>query len=78
MEYNKPLTLLREDFIGSVAKLISESGLPLFVVEDTLRQLTNGVSELARQQLDQDRQAYAQAMMMNQPEIEEVTGEIEE
>lgn len=77
MEYNKPLTLLREDFIGSVAKLISESGLPLFVVEDTLRQLTNGVSELARQQLDQDRQAYAQAMMI-QPEIEKVTGEIEE
>ena len=81
MEYNKPLTLLREDFISNVAKLINESSLPLFVVEDTMRQLTNGVSELARQQLDQDRQAYAQAMMMAQPQeepIEKVTGEIEE
>ena len=81
MEYNKPLTLLREDFISSVAKLINESSLPLFVVEDAMRQLTNGVSELARQQLDQDRQAYAQAMMMaaaQEEPVEKVTGEVEE
>ena len=78
MEYNKPLTLLREDFIGNVARLINESGLPLFVVEDVMRQLTNSVSELARQQLEQDRKAYAQSMMVSQPDVEKVTGEVEE
>lgn len=78
MENNKPLTLLREDFINGVAVMINQSGLPLFVVEECLRQLTNGVSELARQQLEQDRQAYQQAMMMTQPEVEKVIGEVEE
>ena len=81
MEYNKPLTLLREDFINGVAKLINESNLPLFIVEDAMRQLTNGVSELAKQQLDHDRQAYAQAMMMattQEESVEKVIGEVEE
>ena len=79
MEYNKPITLLREDFIGGVARLVNEAGLPLFVVEDCLRQLYNGVSELARQQLETDRQAYARAMAMAQEEsAEKVTGEVEE
>ena len=64
MEINKPITLVREDFINGVARLINESGLPLFIVEDCLRQLTNGVSELARQQLEQHRQEYTQAMAM--------------
>ena len=76
MENNKPITLLRDDFINGVAKLINESGLPLFAVEDAMRQLINGVSELARQQLETDRQAYAQAMMMEP--AEKVTGNIVE
>ena len=80
MEYNKPLTLIREDFMSSVVRLINESGLPLFIVEDSLRQLINGVSELARQQLETDRQAYQQSMMMASQleDIEKVAGEIEE
>ena len=76
MENNKPITLLRDDFINGVAKLINESGLPLFAVEDAMRQLINGVSELARQQLETDRQNYAQAMMMEP--AEKVTGNIVE
>lgn len=63
MENNKPITLVREDFITGVAMLINQSGLPLFVIEDSLRQLLNSVSELARQQLEQDRQAYAMTQM---------------
>ena len=73
---NKPITLIREDFINGVAMMINQSGLPLFVVEECLRQLHSGVSELARQQLDQDRQAYAQAMA--QEAQEKVTGDIVE
>ena len=73
---NKPITLVREDFMSNVAMLINQSGLPLFVIEECLRQLHNGVSELARQQLEQDRQAYAQ--MMAKQNDEEVNGVIEE
>ena len=80
MENNKPITLLRDDFINGVARLINESGLPLFAVEDAMRQLINGVSELARQQLETDRQNYAQAMLMAaaQEPVEKVIGEVEE
>ena len=65
MENNKPITLVREDFVNGVARLINESGLPLFIVEDALRSLLNGVSELSRQQIEQHRQEYAQAMAMS-------------
>ena len=82
MEYNKPITLVREDFMNAMGRQIGESGLPLFIVEDCLRQLINGVSELARQQLEEDRQAYIQAMAMaiaqEEEPVEKVTGEVEE
>ena len=71
MENNKPMTLVREDFIAGVAMMINQSGLPLFVIEDTLRQLLNGVSELARQQLEQDKQMYMKAMMETQKKDDE-------
>lgn len=73
MENNKPITLVREDFITGVAMLINQSGLPLFVIEDSLRQLLNSVSELTRQQLEQDRQAYAMAMAQSEPAQTEET-----
>lgn len=79
MEFNKPITLVREEFMSGVVRLSGESGLPLFIVEDCLRQLLNGVSELARQQLEEDRQAYMQAMAMaaaQEQSVEKVNGEI--
>ena len=78
MENNKPITLLREDFMNGIAVLVNQSGLPLFVVEDCLRQLLNGVSELARQQLEHDRQEYQMMMTSQNENIEKVTGNIVE
>ena len=72
---NKPITLVREDFINGVAMMINQSGLPLFVVEECLRQLYSDVSELARQQLEQDRLAYKQSMVAQQ-NVEKVTGDV--
>ena len=70
MENNKPITLVREDFMNGIVKLINKSGLPLFIVEDALRSLLNGVSELSRQQIEQHRQEYAQAMAMVNAQME--------
>lgn len=81
MEFNKPITLVREEFMSGIVRLSGESGLPLFIVEDCLRQLLNGVSELARQQLEEDRQAYMQAMAMaaaQEQSVEKVNGELTE
>ena len=63
METSKPITLVREDFINNVIELVNNSGLPLFVVEDVLKNIVNDVSEAARQQLENDRQEYNQAMV---------------
>ena len=57
---NKPITLVREEFMNNLGILITQSGLPLFIVEDAMRQILNGVSELARKQLEQDKQIYIQ------------------
>lgn len=83
MENNKPITLLREDFINGVAMLVNQSNLPFFIIEESLKQITNGVADLARQQLEQDRQAYQQSLMAQQMEfpeapVEKVTGEVVE
>jgi hypothetical protein len=65
MENNKPITLVREDFINSMAMLINKSELPMFIIEDVLRQLLNGVSTLAVKQLERDRQTYAITQMQS-------------
>ena len=58
----KPITLLREDFINSLSTLINTSQLPMFIVEQVLRQFTIEVTELSNQQLELDRQRYLESL----------------
>lgn len=54
----KPLELVRLEFLESVVKLINESGLPAFVMLDVLKDLTSQLSTLAAQQLEEAKRQY--------------------
>lgn len=54
----KPLELVRLEFLESVVKLVNESGLPAFVMLDVLKDLTSQLSTLAAQQLEEAKRQY--------------------
>ena len=52
---NKPITLLREEFIENIQYLCNSSGLPYFVISDILKWLIPQVDEVARREAERDR-----------------------
>lgn len=57
----KTLTIKRAEFTQQLAQLITKSGLPPFVVSDTLTIVLNEVKALANEQLQKDLQEYKSA-----------------
>lgn len=57
-EATKPITLLREDLISTIAKAINESKLPAFVVEGVLKDFINEVHIASQKQLEADRRKW--------------------
>ena len=58
----KPITLLRNEFIENVIQTCNNSGLPLFVVEDVLKDLIQEIHIAAQQQFADDKQRYEQSL----------------
>lgn len=54
----KPLELVRFEFLESVVDLVNKSGLPAFVMLDVFKDLTNQLSTLAAQQLEEAKKQY--------------------
>lgn len=54
----KPITLVREDFINSIVDLCNDSGLPFFMIEDIMKDLVQKIHLAAQQQLEEDRKKY--------------------
>ena len=59
---NKPITLVRDEFINNIVDLCNDSGLPFFVVEDVLKNLIQEIHMAAKQQLIEDKKAYSDQM----------------
>lgn len=55
---NKPITLVRDDFIQNIVELCNNSGLPFFVVEDVLKSLIQEIHAASLQQLEADKKQY--------------------
>ena len=58
---DKPITLLKEDFVNGLVELVNNSHLPIFVVRTCLQDACESLVDLERQQLEADRKAYAEA-----------------
>lgn len=57
----KPITIKRAEFNAKVAQAINESGLPAFVIADSLSAILTQINNLAQTQYQNDLQAYEQA-----------------
>lgn len=58
MNNNKPITLVRDEFIKNMVDLCNESGLPFFIIEDVLKNLIQEIHAASLQQLDEDKKRY--------------------
>lgn len=57
---NKPITVVRAEFISNLTKLINESKLPLFVVEPILKDVYLEVRDTSQKQYEHDLMSYNQ------------------
>ena len=55
---NKPITILRDEFINNVVELCNNSGLPFFAIEDVLKSLIQEIHNASLQQLESDKKQY--------------------
>ena len=55
---NKPITLVRDEFIKNIVELCNDSGLPFFVIEDILKNLIQEIHAASMQQLESDKKQY--------------------
>lgn len=63
---SKPITMVREELITSLAFLINESKLPPFIIETILKDMYMEVRDLANRQLEIDKRNYAEAVAESQ------------
>ena len=55
---NKPITMIRDEFIQSLVALCNDSGLPFFIIEDVLKTMLQEVHSASLQQLEEDKKRY--------------------
>lgn len=58
MSNEKPITLMREDFINDIVEMCNNSGLPFFMIEDIMKHLIHEIHVAAQQQLEADKERY--------------------
>lgn len=62
MNSNKPITLIREEFIENIVNLCNDSGLPFFIIEDVLKGLIQDTHVASQQQLEADKKRYQEQL----------------
>ena len=62
MDIIKPITVARNEFASDIVNLCNNSGLPFFVIEDILKNLTQEVHTAAQKQLEEDTKRYQEQL----------------
>ena len=58
----KPVTMRINELKNSISKCVNESGLPAFLVEYVLSEITRNVSDFSKKQAAEERKMYLQSM----------------
>lgn len=61
----KPITIVREEFVGQLAETINKVPLPAFIIESVLKDLYLESKSMAKRQLEMDKEMYNQALQAN-------------
>lgn len=59
---NKPMSVVRQEFIEQLFNDVNNCTLPLFVIEPILRDLLNMVKSAAQQQYEAEKSQYEQKL----------------
>ena len=59
---NKPITVLRQEFISNLQQLIESAGLMPFMVHDILVSIDAQIQAMAKKQYDDDLVRYQQSI----------------
>ncbi len=58
----KPITVVRADFISDLTNLVNNSGLPSFILEPIFKDMFNDMKIMSQRQLESDRKQYEQIL----------------
>lgn len=58
---NKPITIIRDEFINNLVDLCNNSDLPFFIIEDVLKNTLQEVHGASLRQLEEDKKRYEEA-----------------
>lgn len=70
---NKPITVLREEFVENLQKLIEGAGLMPFMVHDILVNIDAQVLQMAKKQYTDDLARYQQSLEEGEIEYKDLT-----
>ncbi len=65
MSVIKPISVARQEFISSLANVISNAELPAFVVEDVMKDLLQQVHVAAIKQYEDEKVQYEEKLKQN-------------
>ena len=66
----KPILLLREEFLFSISNLINDSKLPLFAIEPILRDVLDSVNVELKKQYQYEKEYYENALKASTQELQ--------
>lgn len=61
----KPITVVRAEFMSSLADLINNSSLPFFVIDSILKDIEVEVRAAAQKQYENDKENYEKELSKN-------------
>lgn len=62
--FEKPITVVRQEFIDGLINHVNNSSLPLFVIEPILRDIYTEVKVMSQKQYESEKLQYEQMMQM--------------
>jgi len=63
---SKPITVLREEFVEALVKLVNGSGLPMFAIESILKEIIAEVHAGAQHQYEMDKKNYEESKRLEE------------
>lgn len=73
----KPITVIRQEFIDAISNDISNCNLPLFVIEPILRDIYMEVKSLSQKQYEMEKAEYEKKTTEYEKKIQEAPTENE-
>ena len=74
----KPISMRLQETKKSIITIITESGLPMWLLEPAVKDIYNQVNTVAAQEMYNDRKQYVEALQKEKEVSEEKTTECDE